>query len=227
MRHLGIEQTIKAEGQTFRLSRFTRRLLRLWFEWADGFLGNPLAIAEEHFGTFPEPDVLIGVASDLMTHRYSFNDPAVWHLWNSPDGVRQAFGLLLDKYHSEIDPTPIIDSLGLARVERLLALANGVPPVDVAEIERQYFASLGLLPETEPAPFRTMDWAEFDASLFQNLHLTPDQIDAMTPTEITVLCRKLDEANGRSLTEAAEVAKLYAKLTPEQILHLARLKAAH
>lgn len=167
---------------------------------------------------------MIGVASDLMTHRYSFNDPAVWTLWHSPEGVKQAFALLFDKYHADVDAGPVIEALGLARVETLVALANGIPPLDTAEIEKQFFISVGLMPSEEVAPFRTMDWAEFDASLFQNLHLTPDQIDGMTPTEITVLCRKLDEAGGRSLSEAAEFAKLQAKLTPEQILTLARLK---
>jgi hypothetical protein len=110
-------------------------------------------------------------------------------------------------------------------VQDLLARANGVPPVDPFEVERQYYASLGWLPEQEAAPVKTMDWAEFDASLFQHLHLTPEQIDGMTPTEITVLCAKKDDSRGPSLSDGIEHAKLFARLTPNQQYTLALVKA--
>jgi hypothetical protein len=90
------------------------------------------------------------------------------------------------------------------------------------QIERDYFASLGLLPQREQREIKTIDWEEFDASLFQNVHLTPEQIDELTPVEITVLCRK--EETGPTSAEAIEHAKLQTKLTPNQILDLAKLK---
>lgn len=197
-------------------------MLRLWFEWADSTIGNPLAIAEEHFTTFPEPEILLSVAESLLQHRFSFNDQPVWELWHSTEGISKAFALLLDKYHPEADPDPIIEALGMDQVQRLLEKANGIPPIDTTEIERQFFTNLGFLPEQEQTAIQTMDWAEFDASLFQNLHLTPAQIDDLTPVEITVLCK--GEQEERSLGEFADLAKLYLKLSPQQILELTKLK---
>lgn len=226
MRHLGVEQTIKHDGKPYRLSRFTRRLLRLWLEWANSQIPSPLALAQDHFGTFGSPDVLVSVAADLMQHRYSFNDEAVWELWHQEEGVRHAVSLLFETHHPDADARAIVDSLPINQVQDLLAKANGVPPVDPFEVERQYYASLGWLPEQEPAPVKTMDWAEFDASLFQHLHLTPDQIDNMTPTEITVLCSKKEDGRGPSLQDGIEHAKLFARLTPKQQFELSLLKAA-
>jgi hypothetical protein len=222
MRYFGIEQSVKADGKTFRLSRFSRRLLRLWFEWAASYIENPLAIVDEHFERFPEKELLISIASDMMTHRFSFNDEAVLQLWTNDIGINKAFALLFDKYHADVDPDPIARALGIGEVRRLLILANGVAPVDTMQIERDYFASLGLLPQREQREIKTIDWEEFDASLFQNVHLTPEQIDELTPVEITVLCRK--EETGPTSAEAIEHAKLQTKLTPNQILDLAKLK---
>lgn len=179
---------------------------------------------QKHFASFPEKDILVSVASDLMGHRYSFNDPAVWELWHQAKGIKYAVRLLFEKYHPDLDPDPILDAIPMQQVEALLTKANGIPPVDGYEVERQFYASLGYLPETAPVPLKTMDWGEFDKSLFQNLHLTPDQIDSMTPTEITVLCRKKDDVSGPSLTDGIEHAKLFSRLTPEMQFELTRLK---
>lgn len=227
MQYIGQEQAIKADGKTFRLSRFTVKLLRTWFQWADSFLESPLAIAEKHLATFPEPDVLIAVAQDYAGDRFSFSDDAVWVLWTSPVGIGHAFGLLLDKYHSGESADPIIEALGMVQVERLLAKANGFPPVDTNEIKRNYFVSIGLMEPEEEGKKRKMEWEELHRSIFQNLHLTPQQIDDLTPTEICVLCKEDDKKEINSLALAGgnifELAKLQAQLTPSQQLELAKL----
>lgn len=222
MQHLGIEQTIKACGETYRLCRFSRRLLRLWFEWADAQIPDPLAIAEDHLAGFPDPDLLIGAAETMLLDRFSFNDPSLWELWKAEEGVAYAFSLLFDP---GIDTKPIFDAVGVEEARRLLAKANGIPPVDPTEIDTQYYQAIGLMPQRGEAPIKTIPWHEFDASLFQNLHLTPDQIDALTPTEIVVLTRK--EEKGRTLQEGLELLKIKAKLTTAQRLELAQLKQAN
>src|SRR5579885_3791229 len=101
MNHLGKRTSFSLSGTTYWLSRFERRFLRQWFEWAESVLPNPILSVVDHVDDFP-PEIAKTVVSDASRCarlRWSLSSPELWDFFNSPQGQNAALAMLLRDSH--------------------------------------------------------------------------------------------------------------------------------
>lgn len=224
MKHVGREQTVYAEDRAYRLSRFTRGLVRRWIEWAKSVLPDPCEGLGEYLYRFP-PAVQLRILEEtnaILEAREDLDDPEMRFLWESEEGLRQMFFLMLEKHHWNERPEPVYEAVRQKHDLRELVLtASGSLPKTQREIQDAYYASLGWLPPPLPSKRkRRTDWQDIDRELFKNFNITPAQIDELTLTELQVICQAEQQADKAS---ELEKAKFYVKLTAEQKADLERL----
>ncbi len=224
MNHVGIAQSVQIGTHTVRLGRLTRAVMRRWLEWARKKLRPFLDAILKHFDRFP-PCCQRIMAEEAMTLAESladFNSPDLSDLWFSDEGQIQLLALLMD-----CEPALALDLASQAVSDGLpvgiwVGKATGRTSLTPTELEAQAYRQAGLLPQSSPSRPTPINWASVDKDIFQNIGLTPEQVDLMTLAELcTVLRAETEMTQG----EKEEHAKLYHKLTPKQKLNLALLTA--
>ncbi len=158
MEHLGKEVIIEVNGRKYRLSRFTRRIANEFLDWADKYLGSPLARAKEHIKDFPEhlQAIIVKDALELARMRRSITSPEIQNLLATPEGSTRLFYLLF-KDHQPTMTEAEVDNVcndytvenGLEGLGVLFSVAAGRMPKPESEAEKEALQSMGALPSSE------------------------------------------------------------------------------
>lgn len=222
MWHVGSEQWLKVNGKAYRLARWTRRLVRAWYEWALSKIPNPLTTLSQSLHVLPSYLMLtlVNHADKLATERNNLEGEEFSRLWRSEEGLFKVFSLLIGEHHPELDEDEIKEVLSQVDLEALIARASGRLPIDEVELEKDYLRELGLMPAEASIPQPPVDWANIDRELFRNCYLTPQQVDEMTLPEIIVILGQKAEHVATDAESAIRFARLIRSLTPEQRLTL-------
>lgn len=155
MNHIGRETTVEVNGKKYRLSRFTRKILRSFLDWANVELGNPLDAIKDRLAGFPPhlQEMIVKDALEQARLRRSVNSPEVQSLLATPQGSMKLLSLLFQQHHPELtdaDVEAIYDACatehGESYLEKKIVEASGQMPKDESEIEREALQEAGLLP---------------------------------------------------------------------------------
>lgn len=109
--HLGRDIPFTLAGKTYTLSRFTRRILNDFLEWADAVLPHPLDELKGRLDGFPK-DVQEMLVKDAVANarlRKSVTNPEVNRLMNSEQGAFKVLHLLLAKHHTDLTEDDVWD----------------------------------------------------------------------------------------------------------------------
>lgn len=159
MRHIGKETSVTINGKQYRLSRFTRKVLRDFLEWADKQLGDPLDAIKDKLAGFP-PNVqeyLVKDALERASLRRSINSPEVQALMATPEGIMKILSLLFQQHQPGLTDADVedlyetlVEEMGQHEAEEYLSNAiveaSGRMPVDETQTERAFLQEKGLLP---------------------------------------------------------------------------------
>lgn len=159
MRHLGTEVEITVGGKKYKLSRFSRKIVKQFIDWAQTVLPDPLTLVKDKLKDFP-PNVQEIIVKDALANarmRRSVNNPEIQALMTTPEGGMKLLSLMFQAHHpnlTDAEVEAIYEQIGLeygeGYLESKLVQAAGEMPVDDAEAERQVMQEAGLI----PAPFR-------------------------------------------------------------------------
>lgn len=226
MQHVGRPQTVTIAGRPVRLGRLTRGVLRQWTDWARTLLPNVLAAVLAHFDHFPPKvqKLLADAAIANAEARKDFGSEELSRLWYSRPGTAQLLGLLIVEGSSlDLDlavdlASQAVDELGDETVAKWISTASGRVVASQFELETRAYTEAGFLPSFPPSRNKR-EWHEIDRDIFQNIGLTPQQVDEMTLPELIAVLRAEDKA--ASMADAFKRAEMYHKLTPAQRLKLA------
>lgn len=223
MRHIGLRQTLWLGDKVYHFSRYERRLVRRWLDWARTVLPNPLEQVEKALPDLPEECAVaaVDIARDLTIKSLCLDSPELRELAYSWQGVRHSLALCLEEL-----PLPeayaIMDKIYQERGEveciNLLVSAQGDGRT-MTQVSVGYYRALGLLPGGD-CSLSSIDWLKIDRNLITNFYLTPERIDCMTLTEIFTLYSKEEEV---PFSQREAQIKAYKSLNAHQRLELAKL----
>ncbi len=111
MNHLGTATDLEIGGKTYTLARFTRRIMRLYLDWADKVLPDPIQAIKASLDGFPPhlQELMVRDALDRSRLRRSFNSDEVQQLLQTPEGVFKLFSLLISASHPELTESQLED----------------------------------------------------------------------------------------------------------------------
>lgn len=233
MFHCGAEQVLNLAGEKIRLSRLVRRLMREWYEWALQQVRDPLEVVIEALPFIPSElqAAVITQADKDACKRYNLDHEQLDSLWQSPEGMLHAFGLLLLKYHPDKNPEVLFNLV--ADPSAVLLKASGRIFKSEMEHEQDYYREVGFLPpqDNKPSSLFATDWTALDRKMFQNFYVLPTELDEMTIPEIMAIAKAEEQVQAVDATEATIHAAVqqglrYHWLTPLQKLELAMRKYA-
>lgn len=224
MNHLGRTQRLEIGGKVYRVSRYERRLLREWHQWAREQLTNPLNSAAEVLDWL-EPETQRLVINEAADRADELNDPLsplIQELVSTWEGQREALAILLadanllpmHEARSLIDDAR--EGQGEDELTNILLTAQG-RTMGLADVSRAYYQELGLVRSVE-SKHHPVDWLDIDRKLVEHFSLKPWELDRLTISELFTLYQKEQEVNSY---DATEMVKAYNKLTPTQQLILA------
>ena len=218
------------QGRQYRLSRYSRRLLREYLAWVDQVAGNPLEDIAAGYASLPlELQALaLKTADRLAKQRGSVYSDAFSELWVTAAGQCVVLALLLRQHHPDLTAQDV-EELYLDGcqehgegfwLERFIT-AVGRMPVTETDLQGQFYQELGLLPAaTGPAKPQKESWLEIDKTLLKEFHLRPQELEELTLTEVLVYASSLSEKQPMLKSEVQAMRQIYFALTPEQRLEL-------
>lgn len=111
MNHIGRVTEIVVGEKTYKLSRFTRKILARFIDWADKTLPHPLAELKQHIDGFPEPIQKLLVEEALEKHRLrkSINNPDIQALMQTNEGLLKVLCLLFQEYNPGMTDDEVAD----------------------------------------------------------------------------------------------------------------------
>jgi hypothetical protein len=145
LEHLGTEPIIEVGGKTYKLSRFTRGILRQFMDWAEKQLGDPLdAIKHKLDGFSPAiQELLVRDAVNASKHRRNIQSPEIQALMQTEEGGIRLLTLLFNKHHPELTEAQVGELFDQCLIEHgqdyfanKLAEASGVIPDDEATLKK-------------------------------------------------------------------------------------------
>lgn len=154
MQHLGTEVELEVSGQKYRLSRFSRKIVRQFIDWAQTVLPDPLAIVKDKLRDFPAniQEIMVRDALAQARMRRSVNNPEIQALMTTPEGGMKLLALMFQAHHPDLSETQVEEIYeacarehGEGYLERKLVQAAGEMPVNEREAEREVMTEAGLL----------------------------------------------------------------------------------
>src|SRR5688500_1980875 len=121
MTHTGIEQVLPINGKLYKFSRFTRGILRKWIEWGITQIDDPWPRIIEALDALPLD--ALDLAEQQARNWKSLDNPALRTLYTSQAGTQKILALLLEKYHWQEDPQPIVQAV--PDPHKIIRLASG------------------------------------------------------------------------------------------------------
>lgn len=159
MNYIGKETLVEIGGKKYKLSRFTRGIVRQFMDWADKELGNPLLEIKDVIQDFPPnvQEIMVKDAMNRKAQRRSFHSPDVQALLSSPEGVMKLLSFLFQQHQPELSDDDVAGLYDLSIAEHggeeylsdKIAECAGKMPKDESALEREYLQEHGLLHQPE------------------------------------------------------------------------------
>lgn len=150
MEYIGRSVTVDAGGKKYTLSRFTRKVLRQFLDWADKELGDPLEQVKAKLAGFPPniQELMVREAIQSAKLRRSINSPEIQALMSRPEGVMKILALLFQQNHPELsdrDVEAVFDQCaeehGEGYLERKILEASGQAPKDEEAVTSEFLGT--------------------------------------------------------------------------------------
>jgi hypothetical protein len=145
--YIGRNIAVEIGGRKYVLSRFTRKVLRAFLDWADKELGDPLEAVKGKLAGFPPniQELMVREAIQAAKLRRSVDSPEVQALMQRPEGVMKILALLFQANHPELtdrDVEALFDQAaqehGENYLERKILEASGQIPKDEDQTTREF-----------------------------------------------------------------------------------------
>ena len=151
---LGSQVEVMIGGRSITFSRFTRKILRAFFDWAVSVLPNPLDEARKQIKDFPIDiqKMIVADALERSKNLRTLNNPDVQALIQTPEGSMKIIELLVREKHPHFTSQEVEDLYEQGLVEygshyfpKIFSMATGTMSVDEEKVIKEELIKMGVL----------------------------------------------------------------------------------